>query len=154
MKNRSRILTLLLTVVTALPGFAAKEDYSAERWYSWGSSGAIVLASEDNKDDSRFYGLTIEYSRASGKFRLAVKDIHAMPGDFIRWETDQEMGSITNKGTLVIRTHDDDIKLNQRLLQSIKSGSWIQFENVKTGSTAKYTLTGASKAISSITSGQ
>ena len=64
------------------------------------------------------------------------------------------MGSITNKGTLVIRTYDDDIELNQRLLQSIKSGSWIQFENVKTWTTAKYTLTGASKAISSITSGQ
>tara|TARA_R110000765_G_scaffold199387_1_gene305013 strand:- start:7168 stop:7623 length:456 start_codon:yes stop_codon:yes gene_type:complete len=150
MKKRIIILPLLLIVIAALPIFAAKENYSTERWHSFGASGAIVLASEDNKDDSRFYGLIVERSGTKRNIRISVKDIHAMPGDFIRWETDKEMGSIANKGTMVIRTDPDDIKLNQRLLDLIKSGEWIQFENVKTGSIAKYKLTGALKAISSI----
>lgn len=147
-----KIIALIGLLIFSIPALAGKEQYSSELWHSFGSYAAIVLPIEDNQEDSRFYGLVFECSPSKGKARISIKDVNAMPGDLIRWKTDKEMGSIANSATLVARTSENDVTLNQRLKNAMKSGSWIKFENVKSGSFAKYTLNGSSKAISSIVS--
>jgi hypothetical protein len=147
---RNFIAALMLVVSFSVN--AGKEQYSVERWLSYGSYGAIVLASKDNKEDSKFYGLVLECSPSKGKYRISVKDIYAEPGDVVRWETDKKMGSISNKASMVVRTLENEVELNKRLVSAIKHGSWIEFYNTRTDSSAKYTLKGSSKAISSIVS--
>lgn len=147
---RSLVLGCVTLIFSTLT-YAGAEQYSSEKWLSFGSSGAIVLPFEKAKNDSKFYGLVVECIPSSGKYRISIKDMYADKGDLVRWETDKKMGSIANKGFMVIRTHSDDVKLNKQIVSAIKNGNWIEFTNTKTGNMVKYTLKNSTKALNSIT---
>lgn len=145
-------LILLLSLCSLSVHSATKDDYSKERWMSWGSFGAIVLATEIHNGKSDYYGLIVECSPSKGQLRISVKDVYSKPGDKIQWETDTKMGSIVNQASMVIRTSEKDTRVNNTIVSAMKAGSWIKFENMARGSSATYTLKGSTKAISSITS--
>ena len=147
-----KILILILSLFSLSVHSATKDDYSKKRWMSWGSFGAIVLASDIHNGQSNYYGLIVECSPSKGKFRVSVKDLYAKPGDKIQWETDKKMGNIVNQASMVIRTSEKDIRVNSSIVDAMKAGSWIKFENTTRGSSATYTLKGSTKAISSISS--
>ncbi|WP_263081927.1 hypothetical protein [Endozoicomonas sp. Mp262] len=96
------IIAAIATSMFSSTVFAGAEQYSSKRWLSFGSYSSIVLPYENSQDDSKFYGLVVDCSPSQGTYRIFVKDIYSKPGEMIRWETDKEMGSISNKSSMVL----------------------------------------------------
>lgn len=143
-------ILLLLGLFVSTYASAGADQFSKEKWLSFGSFAAIILPMIDNKADSKFYGLVVECSPSKGTYRISIKDIYSEKGNVVRWETDKEMGSINSQSAMVVRTNSKNIKFNNRIVRAMKSGNWIEFTNTATNSTARYTLKGATKAINSI----
>lgn len=141
---------LLIGLFLSTYASAGADQYSTEKWLSFGSFAAIILPMTDNKADSNYSGLVVECSPSKGTYRISIKDIYSEKGNVVRWETDKEMGSINSQSAMVVRTKSENIKFNNRIVRAIKSGNWIEFTNTVTNSTARYTLKGSIKAINSI----
>lgn len=84
------------------------------------------------------------------KIRISIRDINAQPNDTINWKTDKKNGSFVSTASVVPRTHENHVQLNNELISAMLEGKWIAFKNERNESMAVYTLKGAPQTIKNI----
>ena len=147
---KSLIVTLSLFSVFTV---SAEDSSSSSVWKPYGYAAAAVSSMEDNDKDSDFTQLRVICSATKGKSRhVTIRDIAAKEGDIIEWSTNNEQGKFIQRSSmLVVRVAGSDKSINEHLIKVIKRDEWINFTNLSTGSSARYTLNGAKDVIDSIT---